>query len=364
MIPIAKPEIRREDIKAVEKVLRTHQLSGRSDIAGAFEVAFARETESKYAVAVNSGSSALFLTLKAMGIGPGDEVIIPAYCFIAVPNAVKLTGAKPILVDVDYDTMNVTAGKIRPRISKRTKAIIVVHTYGMPCNMDPITDLKIPVIEDCAEAIGARYKNKQVGSFGYAACYSLFANKSVTAGEGGVVTTTSRILAKKVRLLKDQYRSEEPYRHDGIGYGMSLSAMQCAFALSQVKRMKATVGKQRNVAFHYKIKLRDIIKTTKDNKNCVHSYWMFPIFAGQGIRKFLKERKIETRPGFVPISMQEPYLESREYPNTEKLHRKVVCLPNFTILSTYELDYIVNCVKEYFDGQKAHVILDTVNKGR
>lgn len=350
MIPNSQPLIREQDIQAVVRTLKSGNLSGRTVTAELLEQVFAEMFHVKHAIAVNSGTSALFLTLKAMGIGKGDEVIVPDYAFIAVANAVTHVGAKPVLAEVE-DDYNISVRTIKPLISAKTKAIIAVHTYGKPCDMAELLDLDIPIIEDCAEAHGAKIQKKSVGSFGIAGCFSFFVNKTITCGEGGMVTTNDDDLAQEIRLLKDQYRSEERFRHDGVGYGLSLSAMQCAFLLSQLYDLEGLVYHKRAIAFYYHKKLSKLLEIPEEDKETVHSYWAYPV------KMHMPHTDVfETRPGFFPIHLQKPYYKPKiRVKNSRKLYSNTVCLPTFIGLTQSQQDEICAEVQFHLTGYRRMV---------
>jgi perosamine synthetase len=286
----------------------------------------------------------LFLALKALGIGEGDEVIVPAYGFIAIPNAVRHVGATPVFVDAQQDTLNIDPKKIV--ITEKTRAIIAVHTYGMPCDMDEIMAFGVPVIEDAAEAHGALYKGRIVGSIGDIGCFSFFANKTITTGEGGMVVTNNPKTAKEVRLLKDQYRGETAYIHEEVGYGMSLGAMQCALGLSQLSRIDEFLEKKRALANRYNNELLpSIIKPNEGEMK--HSYWMYPIFCRPGLVERLASHGIETRSGFYPLNLQKPYLGSGTFPVTETIYPQEVCLPMNLSMTDAQQTMIIKQINEY-----------------
>lgn len=356
MIKIAEPYISKEDIDHVVSILMDNQLSGRSPICKKFEDEFAKQFHVKHAIAVNSGTSALFLAMKSLGIGEGDEVIVPAFGFIAIPNAVKHTGATPVFVDVEEDTFNINPIKVSEAITSKTKAIIAVHTYGQPCDMDKLMHLGVPVIEDAAEAHGAKYKDRICGSIGDIGCFSFFANKTITTGEGGMVVTNNQIIAKEVRLLKDQYRGDIQFKHDKVGYGMSLGALQCALGLSQLSKLNEFVEKKRKMAALYTRELRDIAQLTLPldrSHGGVHSYWMYAMKAIGELKEHLESVGIEIRPGFFPLNLQPAYSDGSKFPISEDLYKKVVCLPMSLKMTEQDQWFVINKVKEYY-GRHSH----------
>lgn len=353
MIKITEPQITKEDIESVTSCLQLGQISGRSPICKEFEDEYAKTFHVKHTIAVNSGTSAVFLALKALGIGEGDEVIVPAFCFMAVANAVTHTGATPVFVDVDENTFNIDPKLIR--ITEKTKAIIAVHTYGQPCDMDELLKFGVPVIEDAAEAHGAKYKGKMVGSIGDFGCFSFFANKTITTGEGGMVVTNNEVYANEVRKLKDQYNSNIKFKHDKVGYGMSLGAMQCALGLSQIKRLKEMVERKREIADRYTKGLLQLPQTILPlERYGYHSYWMYAIRADKGLKQYLEDHGIEIRPGFFPMSFQPPYSNGDSFPISEALYEKIVCLPCGLNLTTSSQDEVIHRIIEYYTSKGTH----------
>ena len=349
MIRIAEPRISSKDIDSVVQTLLNNELSGRSPICKEFEDAFANKFRVRHAIAVNSGTSALFLALKALGVGEGDEVIVPAFGFIAIPNAVKHVGATPIFVDVDLDTFNIDPNKIIP--NKNTKAIIAVHTYGQPCDMDKIMSFGVPVIEDAAEAHGAKYKDRICGSIGDIGCFSFFANKTMTTGEGGMVVTNNSVYAKEIRLMKDQYNGNIRYKHDKIGYGMSLGAMQCALGLSQLSQLEEFVTRKIKMAKRYENALRDVLTVPLDRSHGGrHSYWMYAIKSVPGLKEHLEKVGIEVRPGFFPLNFQPPYSDGTNYPVAEHLYQNILCLPMNLNMTDEEQEFVIKEIKEYLSN--------------
>lgn len=320
MIKISDPEVTLGDIWAVVKALWRKDLSGRAKTVADFERAFADYIGVEHAVSVNSGTSALFIALKALGIGPGHEVIVPAFGYIAIPNAVTATGAKPVFVDVDRGTFNIDPRLIK--ITRRTKAIIGVHTYGILCDIGQLKAKGVPVIEDAAEALGGR-AIKMAGALGDIGCFSLFANKDITGGEGGVITTNNHKLAREMRLLKDQYRDGKQYEHSKVGYSMALDSMSAALAHSQLKRLEEKIQK-RNKSFGW---------------ICAHrfrqSFWLIP----KDKRVLLWD--VETRPAFYPLHWQKPYRTRQRFPNTEWIYK------NFDIVAPHPK--VVDRIKHYND---------------
>jgi perosamine synthetase len=259
-IPLSAPDVQEEEIEAVARVLRTPYLSMGPKLEE-FEHAIAGYVGAKNAIGVSSGTAGLHLCVRALGIGAGDEVIVPSFAFIAVANVVRYENAIPVFVDIEPDTLNLDPSRIESAITPRTKAILVVHTFGCPAELSKIVDIArrhhLYVIEDACEAIGAEYENRKVGGYGDAGVFAFYPNKQITTGEGGVVVTANPRTASLVRALRNQGRvnSEDWLQHSELGYNYRLSEMNCALGISQLKRIEAILSRREEIARKYADKL-------------------------------------------------------------------------------------------------------------
>lgn len=255
-IPLSSPDVNEEDIRAVSDVLRTSRLSLGPRLEE-FEQSIAAYVGASDAVAVNSGTSALHLCLHALGIGEGDEVIVPSFAFIAVANAVRHERATPVFVDIESDTLNLDPSRIEAAVTSRTKAIIVVHTFGCPANLEAILETArrrgLRVIEDACEAIGAEYNGRRVGAFGDAAIFSFYPNKQITTGEGGVVVTRNPQISQFVRKVRNQGRDDPEgwFQHSELGYNYRISDINCALGIEQLKRIEPILMRREAIARQY-----------------------------------------------------------------------------------------------------------------
>jgi len=264
-IPLSAPEITELDIEAVTRVLRTSSLSLGPTVRE-FERAISRYVGTSEAIAVNSGTSGLHLCIRALGISEGDEVLVPSFTFIAVANAVRYEKAIPVFVDIEPETLNLDPNKLEQAITARTKAIIVVHTFGCPAELTSI--LKIArrhglfVIEDACEAIGAEYQGQKVGALGDAGVFAFYPNKQITTGEGGAVVTNNSEIALKVRKLRNQGRddSAEWFQHTELGYNYRISDINCALGIEQLKRIDDILKRRETIAGEYS----DILHSASD----------------------------------------------------------------------------------------------------
>ncbi len=255
-IPLSQPDITDLEIEEVVSVLRSSRLSLGPKL-GEFESLVAEDIGVPYALAVSSGTAGLHLCLCAMGIGEGDEVLVPSFTFIAAANAIRYMRAIPIFVDVESPTLNMDPQQIEQAITPRTRAIVVVHTFGVPAQLDAILAIarkhNLLVIEDACEAIGAEYKGQPVGSFGDAAVFAFYPNKQITTGEGGVVVTRDASLARQIKALRNQgrYDSDDWHQHSILGYNYRLSDINCALGCAQMRRLPTILEDRASVARKY-----------------------------------------------------------------------------------------------------------------
>jgi perosamine synthetase len=365
-IPICDPKIDENDIQRVVECIQSTWVSGISKYVEEFEEAFAKYCNCKYGVATNSGTTALHLALATLNIKPGDEVIIPTFTMIATANAVTYTGAKPVLVDADENTWNLDTSKIEDKINEHTKAIIVVHTYGHPADMDPIIELaekyNLYVIEDAAEAHGAEYKGKRVGSIGDIGCFSFYANKIITTGEGGMVVTNNEELAEKARWLRAHAfgRYGKHFYHEALGFGYRMSGLQAALGLAQLERIDEFISIRRNNAKLYNSLLSELgekITLPPEAPWAKNVYWMYSILIEDNfgmsrdeLMKRLEYEGIETRTFFYPIHVQPIYAkqyQGESFPVANELSRKGINLPSGNNLTADEIEYVCECIKKY-----------------
>ncbi|HVJ07701.1 MAG TPA: DegT/DnrJ/EryC1/StrS family aminotransferase [Acidisarcina sp.] len=259
-IPLSAPDITEAEIDAVVKVLRSPRLS-LGPVLAEFERSTAEYVDAAYAVAVNSGTSALHLAMLALGIAPEDEVIVPSFSFVAVANVVRYVGAKPVFADIDPITLNLDPAKVEAAITPRTRAILVVHTFGVPAEMTAILDIArrhhLRVIEDACEALGAEYGGKKVGPLGDAGVFAFYPNKQITTGEGGMLVTNNGEIATAARALRNQGRrdSDDWFQHSEVGYNYRISEMNCALGVEQMKRIETILARREQVASQYRQRL-------------------------------------------------------------------------------------------------------------
>lgn len=327
-IPVCRPHLWGREESYLREALTRTWISGHSPEVTRFEAAFAERLGSRHAVAVSSGTAALHLALKAVDIGPGDEVIVPDFSMIAPVFAVLYTGATPVPVGMD-STWNLCPEAVESAISPRTRAILVVHTYGHPAQMDRILALAeargLPVIEDAAEALGATYRGHNAGTMGLIGCFSFYANKAITTGEGGMVVTDVAEIAERICSLRNLAFGTAPetrFVHKELAYNYRMGGLQAALGLAQLEFLEESVRAREQVAARYRILLEDIeqLEMPPHATDVRHSYWVFGVLlrAGASIRRSelqdaLSKRKIETRGFFSPVRDQ-PVIQRMRMP--------------------------------------------------
>lgn len=369
-IAVCEPFLAGNELKYVMEAVSTGWISSSGDYVNLFEKEFSQYCGTKYGVAVCNGTVAIHLALKALGIGCGDEVIIPSFTMIATAFAVCYVGATPVFVDADENTWNIDVSKIEEKITEKTKAIIPVHIFGNPCNMDEILRISekhnIYIIEDAAEAHGAEYKGQKVGSFSDIACFSFFANKNITTGEGGMVVTNNENLYEKSMYYKNMcfpVNGPRNYIHEDIGYNYRMSNIHAAIGLAQVENADNYRNMRINNASLYREYLGDIegIIFQQDEENSLNVHWMNAIVIDPNITgktknemmEYLKINNIDTRLLFVSMAKQPSLVKygcdcSGEYPVTDWLSSNGLYLPSASNLSISTIDYICEVIHKFF----------------
>ena len=368
MIPVAEPCLGEEELKNVIEALKSGWISSKGKFIEEFEREFAKYCGVKYGVATANGTVALHLALKSLGIGKSDEVIVPTLTFVATANAVVHCNAKPVFVDSHPEYWCMDPEKVEEKITKNTKAMIVVHLYGHPCDMDWIKDIaedhELYVIEDCAEAHGAEYKEEKVGSFGDISCFSFYGNKIITTGEGGMCITNNEELLEKMRVLRDHGMSRhKKYWHEVVGFNYRMTNLQAAVGVAQLKKLDEFVEKKRQIAKWYAEGLRDLeekelIKLHPEMEWAKCVYWMYSILIGDEAKVLrddlinrLKDVSIETRPFFIPMHLL-PMYDHKRLSTSEDLARKGLNLPSSVKLKEENIGYIIDNLVEVLRDER------------
>jgi perosamine synthetase len=357
--PVSEPTLNGNEKKYVMDCLETTWISSNGTYINRFETEFAEFCQVKHAISCSNGTTALHLALLAHEVTQGDEVIIPTLTYIATANAVVYCGAKPVFVDVEEDTWNINPFEIEEKITSKTKGIIVVHLYGHPVDMDPVMEIAkkhgLFVIEDAAEAIGATYKGKKVGSIAHTSIFSLFGNKIVTTGEGGMVTTNDDSLAKRVRLLKGQGMDpDRRYWFPIVGYNYRMTNIQAAIGCAQLERVEWHIEQRKRIAglYHKYLKENNEMTLPVEKEWAKNVFWMYSVVlndASESVRdevmQKLREEGIETRPFFYPMHILPPYVglqQSKEFPVSNRISKQGINVPTFASLTSDDIAYISN----------------------
>jgi len=338
----SQPTIGQSEVKAIAKALRSNYLS-QGQLVRQFEESFGRFIGVKYALATNSGTSALHLSLLSLGIGPGDEVILPSYICSSVLNAVNYTRTKPVLVDINEDDFNISLADTRRKITKRTKAIIVPHLFGYAADIRGLRKLGIPIIEDCAHSIGATYQGKKLGSFGVLTFYSFYATKMMTTGYGGMVVSGDRRLLDKIRDLRE-FDNRDDYKPR---YNCQMSDLAAGLGLVQLKRLPGFIRRRQAIARRYEQAFG--FPGASHNRGVFFRYpvrvddvnWAIKRLAGKGI-----EAK---RPVYKPLHRYFGFT-ANGFPMTEKLYESTLSIPIYPALGDRQVDYVIKNTLEILKG--------------
>lgn len=361
-IPVSEPNLKKKELNYVVDAVKSTWISSKGKYIDKFEKMFAEYIGVNYAISVSNGTVALHLALLALNIGPSDEVIVPNLTYIATANSVSYVGATPVFADSEKDTWNIDPKSIERLVTKKTKAIILVHLYGNPCNMNAIMKIakasNLFVIEDAAEAIGSEYFGQKTGSFGDISTFSFYGNKTITTGEGGMVVTNDREIANRLRILKGQgMNPDRRYWFDIIGYNYRMTNMQAAIGCAQMERVDELVEAKRNIAKLYNKYFMDIpgITLPVEKNHTTNTYWMYSIILDnhyreekEKLRKELGKSGIETRPFFYLLTEMPPYNghKSDGCKIAKLLADKGLNLPSSTLLKEEEIKYICGKVKK------------------
>lgn len=350
--PVYQPYLRGNEKKYVNECLDSTWISSKGKFINEFEDQFSNYVGVKHAATVSNGTVALHLAILALGIGEGDEVIVPTLTYISSVNAIAYANAKPVFVDSYKNSWQINIEDVQKKITSKTKAIMSVHLYGHPCNLQALRTLcdthNLFLIEDCAEALGSKYNGINVGTFGDISTYSFFGNKTLTTGEGGMVVTNDDTLHDRVVHYKGQgLAKHRQYWHDAIGYNYRMTNICAAIGLAQLEQVDTILNKKRDVAHWYE----EFFKGTpftfhKEIGNVVHSYWMCSILVEKAsqrdvLREFLNNERIETRPLFYPVHTMPMYSEKFErHKVAENLGWRGINLPSYPDLKKEDIHFI------------------------
>lgn len=366
MIPVCEPTLGEKELEYVTDCVKSSWISSSGKYILKFEDLFSNFCNVQFGVSCMNGTSAVHLALSAAGIGNQDEVIIPTFTMIATANAVIYTGAKPVLVDAEEETWNMNPSLIEERITKKTKAIMPVHIYGHPCDMDSISKIakehNLLVIEDAAEAHGAEYKGKRVGGLSDVAAFSFYGNKIITTGEGGMVVTNNEEIAERARSLRNLAFTKDRFRHQEIGFNYRMTNIQAAIGTAQMERADELVEMRRKNARIYKKLLTGIegVTTQPEKSWAKNVYWMFGVLfdeqfgtSKEKIKDELHTNGVDTRSFFYPMHKQPVFSQKNsnflsvegDFPIADKLFENGLYFPSSSHLTETQIQEIVDKIK-------------------
>jgi len=356
-IPVSQPSIGASERRAVNDVMESGWLT-QGEMVEQFEGALARRLGVAHARACTSGTTALHLALTAVGVGPGDEVIVPDLTFVATANAVAYTGAKVVLVDVDPRTWTIDPVEVERAITSATRAIVPVHLYGVACDMEALCKLtsngRIRIVEDAAEALGTYWHGRPAGALGDISAFSFYGNKVITTGEGGAVVTGNTALAVRVALLRgqgvDQHRR---YYHSELGFNYRMTEMQAAIGVAQMARLDEMLIQRERIFSAYKSMLYPQCVAPKIPEFTVQAPWVYTFtlpygFERDGLMEFLHHHNVDTRPTFVPLHRLPMYEDDEtRFPNASSIGDRGVSLPTFSDMELVDVSYVAHLVNDW-----------------
>lgn len=361
-IPVAEPDLAGRELEYVAECIATGWISSQGKYVNRFEKEFAELCGVGHALATSSGTTALHLALATLGIGPGDEVIVPDLTFIATANAVTYCGARPVSVDVHAATWTMDPAAVEAALTPRTKGLVPVHLYGHPADMDPLLALAerrgLFVVEDCAEALGARYRSRMVGSLGTLACFSFYGNKTLTTGEGGMLVGDSEPLMRRARVLRDHGMSpERRYFHSEVGFNYRLTNLQAAVGVAQLERAASIFARKTEIDRRYREGLANVPGLTLPPRAAWAEpvCWLFTVLVDEQrarrtrdeLLAYLEKKQIGSRTLFHPIHEQPPYRQQGRFAVSERLSRTGLSLPSAITLEEKAVDYVCETIRQF-----------------
>jgi perosamine synthetase len=365
-IPVNEPLLDGKEKDYLIECIETGWISSEGPFVKEFEKQFSKRMGRKHGIAVCNGSAAIDIAVTALDIGPGDEVILPTFTIISCAASIIRAGAKPVLVDCDSKTWAMNTEQIEAKITDKTKAIMVVHIYGLPVDIEPVDDLSekygIAIIEDAAEAHGLTYRKRPCGSFGDISTFSFYPNKHVTTGEGGMLLTDNDRLATGCRSLRNLcFQTKKRFVHEKLGWNMRMSNLQAAVGLAQLERLNEFLGRKRKMGQRYSELLSDIpgiqlpVPETEYARN---SYWVYGLVLGKNIlldadeaMRRLAQHGISTRPFFWPMHLQPVFkkmglFENEHYPNAERIAHRGFYIPSGLAITDEQIKLVAEAVRE------------------
>jgi perosamine synthetase len=371
-IPVNEPLLKGNEKKYLIECLESNWISSDGPFVKKFEDGLAARLNRKYGIAVTNGTSAIDASIEALGIKQGDEIIVPTFTIISCVLQIIRSGAIPVLIDADPLTWNMDVSAIEEKISHRTKAIMAVHIYGLPVDMDPILNIckkhNLKLIEDAAELIGQTYNNKLCGSFGDISTVSFYSNKHITTGEGGMILTDDLILATKCRELRNLcFQEKKRFFHEKMGWNLRMTNLQAALGLAQLEQLDFFIEKKRWIGKtynHFLSKIDGLQLPLQSTSYASNIYWIYGLvlsdqinFSSEDAMSYLKEKNIGTRPFFYPIHQQPIFKKmglflGQKFPVAEKISRKGFYVPSGLNLSQQQIEKVCVCIYEMMNKFK------------
>jgi len=366
MIPVNEPLLAGNEKKYLLECIETGWISSEGPFIKEFEQKFSDRVEREYGIAVTNGTAALDVAVEALGIGAGDEVIIPAFTIISCVNQIVRSGAKPVLIDSDPNTWNMDVTQIEAKITPRTKAIMAVHIYGLPMDMDPVLDIAkrhgLYVIEDAAQMHGQTYKGKPCGSFGDISTFSFYPNKHITTGEGGMVVTNNHQLSEECRSLRNLcFQQKKRFVHERLGWNFRMTNLQAALGLAQLEQLGSFVKQKRHMGSCYNELFSGLSGVSLPLAQADYAdniYWVYGLLLhdelgvdATDVMRRLAEKGIGTRPFFCPMHMQPVlqrmgFFKGESYPIAERLYQQGFYIPSGMALSNEQINQVAKTVWE------------------
>ncbi len=358
MIPQIEPWIDEEELKELKEVIASTWITENRKTEE-FESRIKKLTGAKYALSVCNGTAALYVAQKALGIGEGDEVIVPDFTFIATSNSAIMAGAKPIMVDVDKKTFNMDAAELEAAITPKTKAIMPVHIYAQAADMEAIMKIakkhSLPVIEDAAQGVGVYFNDKHVGTFGDIGMLSFYGNKTITTGEGAMLITNDERLYKKCWQLKNHGREAKgTFIHPHIGFNFGFTEMQAAIGVAQLRKLPKILERKKAINDRYRELLSGVeaVKFTEIDKRGRPAHWFTSILVDdvEGLAKHLLKNDVQTRRFFYPLHMQPCYKGMAEgnFPNSEWAYKHGLSLPSSVLLKDEQIKFVAEKARAFY----------------
>ena len=359
MIPVYQPYLNGHEKKYVNQCLDSTWISSQGEFIKRFEDCFSAYTNAKFASSVVNGTAALHTAIEVLELKAGDEVIVPTFTYIASVNAIIHGRVSPVFVDAIEKTCQMDPEEVKKKITSKTKAIMAVHLYGQPCDIEKLQviceNYNLYLIEDCAEALGARIKNQHVGTFGDIATFSFFGNKTITTGEGGMVISNNEQLIEKVNHFKNQgLCKKKEYWHTKLGCNYRMTNICSAIGLAQLEKIDEILSLKRNIFKNYYEALQGLpLKLHAEQQGMTHSFWMCSIILDHVkdrdlLRKYLLEHSIQTKPFFHPVHNMPHLLSKDSYPVTKSLSLRGINLPSYPGLTSDHLAKITRSIRNYF----------------